>query len=350
VVEVLMKLTLDTNCLINLFDSTSSSRTSVDALHELVRAAMANEVSLAITTRVERDVANDRDEGRRAEMLERLAMFPVIGSVLRAGLSSIGTDFAAGSSTQAVEAEVRGILAPGISASSKRVGNAINDVDHVVGHVMNERDVFVTDDRGILRNAEALKRSVGAVVMSPQECVDYLARRQTTRASADQPPVAEQAIPLALPAIERPGIVAGEPSFGDLDQALAAIVEDLKDSDLQRAAQAQATCDGVLGTIRHIIGREIVQHLSNAFVLVQSNYHPISGGSHSEIGIARRDKPEVAFMRALDVAVAGRELTIMIDGEVIARLDAETPILDGEAGKNIRANYLSGLQKLGQWD
>lgn len=52
----------------------------------------------------------------------------------------------------------------------------IADVDHLVGHKRAGRDVFVTDDGGILRKAEALRVECGIHVMTPDQALDLIER------------------------------------------------------------------------------------------------------------------------------------------------------------------------------
>lgn len=76
----MIKLTFDTNCIINLLDYKSESASSVDELAEILRYALDGDVNIAITTRVESDVNNDKNEDRKNEILRRVSMFPVIGN------------------------------------------------------------------------------------------------------------------------------------------------------------------------------------------------------------------------------------------------------------------------------
>ena len=133
---------------------------------------MAGVVQVSITTRVEDDLLKDKDEARRAEILRILGLFPVIGSIGRWGVSTWdGGDLWATEDSSRTADEIQRILFPGLTAEHPRHGNRMNDVDHLVGHVINKRDIFVTDDRTILRNADTLKRSFGIVVMKPADCV-----------------------------------------------------------------------------------------------------------------------------------------------------------------------------------
>ena len=63
----MIKLTLDTNCIINLLDYKSESATSVDELAEILRYALDEDANIAITTRVESDVTKDKDKKQNLE-------------------------------------------------------------------------------------------------------------------------------------------------------------------------------------------------------------------------------------------------------------------------------------------
>jgi hypothetical protein len=79
----MLKLTLDKNAVIYLLDFDSSTATSVDELSAIIRHAMEGNVNLCITTVVSRDLERDEDDKRRVEMLRKIEMFPVIGTLFR---------------------------------------------------------------------------------------------------------------------------------------------------------------------------------------------------------------------------------------------------------------------------
>jgi hypothetical protein len=65
-----MKLTLDTNCLINHFDTQSATATSREEIAQLIRYATSGRAEIVITTRAEADLDQDKDEERRARLKE----------------------------------------------------------------------------------------------------------------------------------------------------------------------------------------------------------------------------------------------------------------------------------------
>lgn len=170
------KLTLDNNCVINLFDTNSMTATSVEALTEIFQLALSGDAEIAITTRVEADLENDKDAVRKADFLKIIQVFPIVGTVPPQGNpKSDGGDVEIKEDFQRLADDIQKIVFPGgLNEESSNYGNKLNDIDHLVGHIINERDIFVTDDRAILRKSSELKRSPGIVVMSPAECLNFL--------------------------------------------------------------------------------------------------------------------------------------------------------------------------------
>lgn len=171
----LPRITIDTNCVVGLFDSKSTTATSVEELRELMRYALSGVVQISVTTRVEVDFERDKDDERRTEMLHHISMFPVIGTVarLRQGESD-EENVLAEPMHQGFLDEVRRVVFPGLQPNSGRFLNKLADIDHLVGHKLAGRDVFVTDDTGILRRCAELRNGPGILVMSPAECLRYV--------------------------------------------------------------------------------------------------------------------------------------------------------------------------------
>jgi hypothetical protein len=169
-----MKLTLDTNCLINHFDTQSATATSREEIAQLIRYATSGRAEIVIATRVEADLDQDKDEERRASLKRNLAMFEVIGSVLR-WYESLwdGSDLWVDKKTHVLADEIQKVLFPGLAQDDKRFGNKLRDVDHIAAHAMAGRDIFITDDSHLNKRAEELKK-LGAVVMRPAQCVAYI--------------------------------------------------------------------------------------------------------------------------------------------------------------------------------
>jgi hypothetical protein len=171
----MIKLTFDTNCIINLLDYKSESAISVDELAEIIRYGLEGDVNIAITTRVDSDVSKDKDQDRKGEILKRISMFPTIGTVARLDTSKFDSDdVLAGEEHQALEMELKKIIFPGLKSDDSHYSNKINDIDHLIGHKINQRDIFVTDDQQSLKKAETLKSSVGIEVMDPKKVLEHI--------------------------------------------------------------------------------------------------------------------------------------------------------------------------------
>jgi hypothetical protein len=169
------RITLDTNCVINLFDRQSISASSVSELSSLIQYGLSGRITIAITTRVETDLLNDPDPSRRSEMVRTLGNFPVIGTVGRWDTSKWDSgDVFADEALSRQRNDIQGIVFPGLQTTDKRYGNKRNDVDHLLGHLLNRQDIFVTDDKDILRHSERLQRGPGIVVMSPRQVIAHL--------------------------------------------------------------------------------------------------------------------------------------------------------------------------------
>jgi len=170
-----LKITLDTNCVINLFDRNSRTATSVEELNEIFRRALSHTIDLAITTRVEVDLSADKDEGRRQGMLKVLELLPVVGTVGRWGTSRWNSGDRYVSDDQAkLWSELCAVLFPGLSQSDKRFRNKQMDIDHLVGHRINDRNIFLTDDTEILKKLEPLWSQFNIQVMTPKSCIAYV--------------------------------------------------------------------------------------------------------------------------------------------------------------------------------
>lgn len=171
----MIKVTLDANCIINLLDYKSESATSVEEISEIVRYGLEGDVNIAITTRVESDVNKDKEEERKSELLRRISMFPLVGTVVRLDVTKLGGgDVLGGVDTQELEKELVSIIFPGLNEKDARYSNKINDIDHLIGHKINKRDIFITDDAQIIKKAETLKSSLEITVMSPQKALEYI--------------------------------------------------------------------------------------------------------------------------------------------------------------------------------
>jgi hypothetical protein len=169
------QITLDTNCVINLLDFSAKTPTSIDVLSEIIQYGLSSRANIAITTRVEADLLNDKDDNRKSEMLRKIQMLPIVGTIGRWGTSKWDSgDVYTDEKYVKIWLELQMLIFPGLNEKDAHFINKRNDIDHLIGHLINKRDIFVTDDKGILKKNSELKISSGIIVMLPSECAKYL--------------------------------------------------------------------------------------------------------------------------------------------------------------------------------
>lgn len=167
-------ITIDANCVIGLFDADSATATSVGDLRTIFRRGLSGDASIAITTRIGADLGRDRNEARRAAMLAQLEMFPIVASIQRSRVDTLDPNVIVDPIHRALWREIQGIVFPSLTDASGKLVNKIADVDHLAGHRIAGRDVFVTDDRDLLRRHAELRSGPGILIMSPADCVRFL--------------------------------------------------------------------------------------------------------------------------------------------------------------------------------
>ncbi len=174
----MIKITLDTNCVVNLLNFNAETPTSVNELSEIIKYGLDSNANIAITTRVESECEGDKNRERSKEMIRKIQMLPVIGTVARYGTSKWdGGDVLEGEEHKNIADELTKIIFPTLNKEDAHYKNKINDIDHLIGHLINRRDIFITDDGQILKKTKTLKDSLNLVVMSPKEALEYLDSR-----------------------------------------------------------------------------------------------------------------------------------------------------------------------------
>ena len=160
-------VTLDTNVLIECWKDQEKAAVT----QELLGLQNAGQIDLAVTTRISADIPF----APLAERINELSKLGVarIGSSFRIGVSALGgEDMLVGPEA----AELDSFLEE--RAQARGMGTREpdwRDKDHLYGHMVAGRDVFLTWDRGILDMAEAL-RERGLTVMAPDVLVARLSR------------------------------------------------------------------------------------------------------------------------------------------------------------------------------
>lgn len=172
-----LNFTFDTNALINRYEA-GPTATSVAELVALLEMASSGAVDGAVTTRVAEDLGRDKDPDRRARILRAIEGLPVIGSVFRLDVSPLdGLDTLADGDPNASHLQIERIIFPNLLRSSKHYANCRDDIDHVIAHYLAKRDIFVTDDGGIMSKQKQLADALQISVMRPGECLLHINRR-----------------------------------------------------------------------------------------------------------------------------------------------------------------------------
>ena len=128
------------------------------------------QIDIAVTTRINIDVSGPLRE--KLDALPALRTAP-IGTGFRLDYSTLNCgDMLVDDDTAQEPDEIMELLFPGADPTSHKHQNRIADVDHLLGHKLNGRDVFLTDDRAILDRRSQLHERFGIVVMTPNEFLE----------------------------------------------------------------------------------------------------------------------------------------------------------------------------------
>lgn len=165
-----IKITLDTNLLIEMFDLEIEPKT-IPNIGKILRHCFDWQgVDLKITTAVTKDIMADKDTIRFSAVSIRINN---IFSVLGAGY--IIKDMLPKDKVERTNfLELKQILFPNLLKTDKHYKNKINDVHHLHRHIKSGRDVFITNDSDILKKKDNIKTAFNTLVMNPAECAKYL--------------------------------------------------------------------------------------------------------------------------------------------------------------------------------
>jgi len=157
-----LKITLDTNCFFDYFERTS------EYIKELVNHAEKGDIELAMTTRVisdTRDKGYGKDESHIWNKIQSFPLIETIGTAFRLNESYIGSeDF--------IISEDRSKMIDDLSKIMK--GAQTEDIDHIFGHIIGKRDIFVTSDSHFLNHHEELLNKFGVLVLKPEDTVKQI--------------------------------------------------------------------------------------------------------------------------------------------------------------------------------
>jgi len=154
-----LRLTLDTNLLQEYW----RERAKRDVVAQLLELAGVGTVELAVTNRITSDIP-DRPLADRLRELPDLGI-EKIGSVFRLGMSALGGQDGLGS-------DLFGELQAEVDAELRRRGRTDvpdwRDWDHLHGHFLKHRDVFLTWDKRLVEAGEILAGRLPLTVMAPE--------------------------------------------------------------------------------------------------------------------------------------------------------------------------------------
>ncbi len=160
-------VTLDTNVVQEYW----RRRTRVAIVEALIDLAEDELISLAITRRIHEDIPHPP----LADQISRLNEIGVklTGSAFRLDRSALGSGDMLGSdiAIDVFESVADNLAHQGQPAPDWR------DWDHLHGHYLSGRDVFLTWDKDILRAAPQLKEQLQITIMKPEEFIAKLSAR-----------------------------------------------------------------------------------------------------------------------------------------------------------------------------
>lgn len=172
-----LKITVDTNILIYLFDPKAEEvnvEKSCSLLKKILEIQKYISVDVQISTSLEDDLFQDENCTRRKYLLSRIRqIFQQISSGEFITKNNEVQPKYSGDS--ALFQELRKVLFPNLDSSSASYVNNINDLKHIFSHIKNQRDIYVTNDENFLK--ESKKNALAALnvyVMSSGDLIKHL--------------------------------------------------------------------------------------------------------------------------------------------------------------------------------
>lgn len=159
-----LKVTLDTNCFYDYYERDPKY------VKRLIHHAEKGNVELAMTTRVGSDT-HDRWRGEGGSPIwTKIQSFPLIrtvGTAFRLDVSYLDSaDF--------LVSEEDAKLISDLGEVMKEA--QIEDIDHIFGHIVDKRDLFVTSDPHFLNHRKELLTRFGTLVLRPEDAVERIER------------------------------------------------------------------------------------------------------------------------------------------------------------------------------
>ena len=159
----LLLLTVDTNI---LRDCEDADRPGHHVAIELLDLHRAGKCEIRTTTRLHVDVPKEPLRSR----LNALNPRPPLGTVFSFDHSRFDSGDVLADDQLIADAErLMELLFPLSSPCSPKHQNRLADIDHLLGHRLNNRELFVTSEKAILLQAARLAEQFGTRVVSPED-------------------------------------------------------------------------------------------------------------------------------------------------------------------------------------
>jgi hypothetical protein len=160
--EIAMKITLDTNCFFEYFERDPA------LISEIIIFQEQGFIEIAMTTRVMSDTLDKWKGQSISPTWERIQGFPlveVVGTVFRLDMTHLNSeDYLVTDEQEDLLNNLHAIISEA----------QIEDLDHLFGHIIAERDIFVTNDHHFLDHQEQLKQEFNVVVLNPKDAVQLM--------------------------------------------------------------------------------------------------------------------------------------------------------------------------------
>ena len=158
-------LTLDTNVLRLVVEP---DRAGHEEAKELLKLHETSKCEIRVTTRLDVDVP----DGQLRAKIDSLDVSSSerIGTIFRLDHSKLDSgDFLSDKRTSRESSELMEQLFPGPKTNKRKQRTRLADIDHLMGHKKRGRDIFVTEEKGILCRRTELHCRFGITVMSLSE-------------------------------------------------------------------------------------------------------------------------------------------------------------------------------------
>lgn len=158
----IVKITFDTNCFFDYFERDPA------LIKEIISFQEQGLVEIAMTTRVMADTLGKSNVQGVSSIWEKIQDFPlveVVGTAFRLDMSLLdGRDYLVSKDHIDFMNKLHAII----------IDAQIEDLDHLFGHIMAGRDIFITSDPHFLKHQDQLKKEFNVVVLNPKDAVEFI--------------------------------------------------------------------------------------------------------------------------------------------------------------------------------